>query len=78
MRITTAHASKGSTYRTSIIGQPQLFPLERNVIEGGIGLAQEAKVEYVALTRATYRLVFLVEADNSADETNFETLFFEM
>ena len=78
LRLTTAHSSKGLTFRTMIIGQPQFFPLERNVIDGGIGLSQEPNVEYVSLTRATHRLVFLVESDNSAEETNMETLFMEI
>ena len=78
LRLTTAHSSKGATFRTMIIGQPQFFPLERNVTDGGIGLAQEPNVEYVSLTRATHRLVFLVESDNSNEETNMETLFMEL
>ena len=78
LRLTTAHAAKGQTFRTTVICQPQLFPLERNVTEGGIGLVQEPKVEYVALTRATHRIVFMVEADNSHQDTSYETLYFEL
>ena len=81
LKLTTTHSCKGQTYRTTIIAQGQFFPLERNMTDGGIGLVQEPKVQYVSLTRATQRLVFLVEGSTNSGtdkDTNLETLYFEL
>ena len=69
----TAHASKGQTFTGVYIGQPQFFPLERAVNEGGVSLSQEPRVEYVALTRATHSLIYLRPVEG-ADENAMEVL----
>ena len=52
---------KGLTCRTMYVLQPSFFPLEKSIESGGIGLAQEPKVEYVVLTRATHHIICLVD-----------------
>ena len=76
VRLMTAHMSKGETFYAVYIIQPSLFPLDRVVGQGGIGLEQEPRVEYVALTRSCHTLLYLRNCSLGAD-SDMETVYYE-
>lgn len=70
-----AHGEKGLTCSDQIIVQPSNFPLGRAIEEGGISLAQEPCVAFVAHTRATRGLYFLKQCKVGEDSTMLTTYF---
>jgi hypothetical protein len=74
----TAHASKGQTFSRTYIGQPQFFPLEVAVNEGGISLSQEPRVEFVSITRSNRSMCFLCPVDLSDESMSMEVIYFEL
>ena len=76
LTVTLAHNEKGLTVSHQIVGQPDMFPLERSLEEGGNSLAQEPCVAYVVQTRATFGLYFL-KMCTIGEDSNMQSTYFE-